>query len=55
MENEEEITAVVVAALMAYSSDKKIYIKKVKKVDESCKFSGWLMHNPQTFWRTRKE
>ncbi len=56
MENDEEIVAVIFAAIKSYSSGKKISIKKVKKIDESCNYvSRWLMHNPQTFWRTRKE
>lgn len=54
--NEEEIVAVISAAMMAYSSDKivKKERSKSKAIDEKCS-NRWLAHSPQIFWKPRKE
>ncbi len=56
MEDNEEIVAVIFAAIQSYLSEKHILIKKVRKIGKICNHTDrWLMHTPQIFWRTRGE
>lgn len=52
--NEEEIVAVINAAIMAYSSDKIVKTQKTKQKVVECS-NRWLAHSPQIFWKSRRE